>query len=212
MGSCKRTDSWALSQPAWEGWGISILEWAPGIRLQLSGRWLPGNPCISSVLGRCWGFSCLRCLPLSTNLHLAGGKAMTVPRTPQPPLPSSAAHHLSPQRHTARPWEGPHNRVRLLSWGWPLSSPSGPLSTENSCQGAKLLGLLASPPNLLWQGACPQPPELPGSRSRAMCTLTHLTGERKVLSLGKKTSPPLPQPRCPDSLWPHALSQHGLLF
>lgn len=123
---------------------------------------------------------------------------MTVPRTLQPPLPSSAAHHLSPRRHTARPGEGPHDRVRLLmpgqrGWGRPPSSPSGPLSSENSCQGAKLLGLSASPPNLLWQGACPQPPELPGSRSRAMCTPDPCHwGTEGSVSWERDISPPPP--------------------
>lgn len=32
------------------------------------------EPWISSVPGRCWGFSCRCCHPLSTHLHLAGGQ------------------------------------------------------------------------------------------------------------------------------------------
>lgn len=122
------------------------------------------------------------------------GKATTVPRTPRPHLPSSAAHHLSPRRHMARLWEGPHDCVSLLrpgqqGWGRPLSSPSGPLSTRNSCQGAKSLACSASPPNSLWQGDCLQPLELSGSWSRATWTPDPAHWEWKVLSLGKDTSP-----------------------
>lgn len=35
------------------------------------------GPWISSIPGRCWGFSCLCCHPLSTHLHLAGGQGQS---------------------------------------------------------------------------------------------------------------------------------------
>lgn len=129
-----------------------------------SGRWLFGNPWIFSPPGRRWGSSCRRCLPPGTDLHLAGrqgyGRAMDTPTTSAElgcSSPVSSEAHGPPQ-------EGPQPHVRLLrrgQQGWGRAP-----STKNSCQGAKIFS--ASSPNLLWHRACPQPLELPGSRSRAM--------------------------------------------
>lgn len=126
---------------------------------------------MSPVIGRCWGFSCLCLLPR----HLAGGKVTAVPWTPC--LLSSAAHHLSAYKHVTHLWAGLQDgRTDQQGWGQPLSTPPGPLPTENSCQGAETLALSASPSNLPGQGTVTSP-ELLGSHPASRGPLPHLSGE-----------------------------------